>query len=88
MQAKQILRELPVSRRQLDLWTTKGYFGNDPKTTGTGNKRDYSDREVVLLRRIIAFVDAGVQPVIAAAIARGDVEATRKLVRAMEMCDE
>lgn len=84
MLTKEILKRYPLSYRQLDSWTTKGYLGEDAKNTGHGRKREYSQKEVETLERMLAFVEAGVTPAVAAAIARGDVEATRKLVEAME----
>lgn len=85
MLTKEILKVYPISYRQLDTWTTFGYLGDRVKETGSGKSREYTSDEVDLLERIIAFVQAGVRPPIAAAIARGDVEATLRLVEAMEM---
>lgn len=84
MQARHVVREYPITYRQLDLWTKAGYLGEGSKETGSGKAREYSRSEITLLERIILFVAAGVRPQIAAAIARGDVDATRKLVKAMK----
>lgn len=88
MLARDILRKYPISRRQLDVWTTNGYLGDDPKATGHGTKREYSAEEITLLERIIAFVQAGVAPATAAAIARGDSDAVRRITTAMEKIDD
>lgn len=87
MNAKEVLKNYDLSYRQLDLWTSNGYLGSseDSAQPGSGKRREYSKPELVILERMIAFVSAGVSPAVASAISRGDVEATAKLVHAMEM---
>lgn len=61
-----------ASRRQIDYWTGRGWLDAVPGSGGTGRARRWPASEVEVCRRMVRLVDVGIDPGVAAALARGD----------------
>lgn len=75
-----------LTYRQLDVWTTSGYLSDDRKNVGNGGRRQYTDEEVEVLRRMLLLVAAGTRVEIASKIAQGDIGSYNALASALEEC--
>lgn len=85
MNANEVIELAGITYRQLDHWTRRGWIAPEhPECGGSGHHRCYSELEVAVIAHIGALVRAGVQPDVAARIARGDDAALASLTRAIE----
>lgn len=74
-----LLTELNISYRQLDYWCRQGWVhsryawkNGEASDGGSGSRRDFTDDEERVLRRMAALVNHGFRPEAAARIARSD----------------
>lgn len=64
--------KLGITYRQLDFWVRQGYLHPRHKG-GSGNARDFTGEEELVLTRMARLVNAGIRPDVAARAARNVV---------------
>lgn len=72
MNGRQLATHAGATYRQIDHWTTLGYLRASRGTSnpGSGNPRTYTPREIEVAEAMTALVHQGVDPKVAARLAR------------------
>jgi len=61
--ARDVLREVKVSYRQLEYWSHQGYIPGVDKETGSGVPREYTREQIEFIKIMSALTRGGMSPV-------------------------
>jgi MerR HTH family regulatory protein len=70
LRSPQVCDQTGASYRQLDFWQRRGFIGSRNDGQGSGSQRKWSPDEVAVVSRLVALVKAGIEPSVAAGVAR------------------
>jgi DNA-binding transcriptional MerR regulator len=60
--ARDVLREVKVSYRQLEYWSHQGYIPGVEKETGSGVPREYTREQIEFIKIMSALTRGGMSP--------------------------
>lgn len=81
--ATDVLNATGITYRQFDHWCRHGWLKPFNEGGGNGSRRLFTEDEYDTACRMGRLVQAGIQPEVAHAVARGDTQARDRLVRAL-----